>query len=68
MLHISKGFMVMGLDIRDYPFKSKKLMFIKKNVMNTGLPDAILDVVTAFSTIEHVGFNEYTQTLIDDNG
>lgn len=65
---ISKGFMVMGLDTRDYPFKSKKLMFIKKNVMNTGLPDAILDVVTAVSTIEHVGLNEYTQTLLDDYG
>lgn len=65
---ISQGFIVMGLDIRDYPFKSKKLIFIKKNVTNTGLPDAILDVVTAVSTIEHVGLKEYTQTLEDDDG
>jgi SAM-dependent methyltransferase len=65
---VSQGFRVIGLDIRDYLFRNKNMTFIKRNVMDTGLPNGILDAVIAVSTIEHVGLNEYTQSMIDDYG
>lgn len=65
---LSKGFSVVGLDLRDYPFRSKKMTFVKKNVLNTELPTGIFDVIIAVSTIEHVGLHEYSQSVIDENG
>jgi len=34
---IARGFRVVGLDLREYPFKNKRMIFIQKNVLNTGL-------------------------------
>jgi len=45
---IAKGFRAVGLDIRDYPFKSEKMMFIKRNIMDTKLPDNTFDAIIVF--------------------
>jgi len=64
----ARKFRVVGIDIRDYPFKNKNTHFIKRNVLNTGLPDNIFDAVIMVSTIEHIGLKVYGQKIIDDDG
>ena len=56
---IARGFRVVGIDIRDYPFKDKRMLFLKRNIMDTGLPDSIFDAIVIVSTIEHVGLESY---------
>lgn len=57
---------VVGLDIRDYPLRSKQMTFVKANIVDTGLPDSFFDAIVAVSTIEHVGLTVYGQTIVDD--
>lgn len=64
----SKGFRVVGLDIRDYPFKNKKMIFIKRNVMDTKLPNETFDAIIVVSTIEHIGLSAYGQLTLTDKG
>ncbi|MEM2598751.1 MAG: class I SAM-dependent methyltransferase [Thermoproteota archaeon] len=65
---VSMRFRVIGLDIRDYPFKSKYVTLVKKNVIETGLPSDFFDAIIVVSTIEHIGLNAYGQITIDDQG
>lgn len=65
---VARKFRVVGIDIRDYPFKNKSMHFMKKNVLNTGFPDGIFDAVILVSTIEHIGLKAYGQKIIDDEG
>jgi len=65
---VAKGFRVVGLDIRDYPFKNKRVYFVKRNVLNTGLPDEVFDAILVVSTIEHIGLSVYGQLTLDDEG
>jgi SAM-dependent methyltransferase len=65
---IAKGFWVVGIDIRDCLFRDKHVMFIKRNVMDTRLPDNTFDAIVVVSTIEHIGLEPYGQTVKDDNG
>jgi SAM-dependent methyltransferase len=65
---IARGFRVVGIDIRDYPFKNKRMLFLKRNIMDTGLPDSIFDAIVIVSTIEHVGLESYGQTVKDTDG
>ncbi|WP_455277748.1 class I SAM-dependent methyltransferase [[Eubacterium] cellulosolvens] len=65
---IARGLRVVGLDIRDYPFRSKKMVFIKRNIMDTGLPNQKFDAIIVVSTIEHVGLNAYEQLTLDNDG
>jgi len=65
---IARGFRVVGLDIREYPFKSKRMTFVKRNAMNTKLPANTFDAIIVVSTIEHIGLNVYGQLALDDDG
>ena len=64
----AKSLRVVGLDIRDYPFRSKKIVFIKRNVIDTKLPAKTFDAIIVVSTIEHTGLNAYGQLTLDDDG
>ena len=64
----SKDFRVVGLDIRTCPFKNKKMFFVKRNLMNTALPDNLFDAIIMVSTIEHIGLNAYRQLTLEDQG
>jgi hypothetical protein len=65
---VARGFRIVGLDIRDYPFKNKRVYFVKRNVLNTGLPDEMFDAIFVVSTIEHIGLSAYGQLTLDDEG
>jgi len=65
---IARGFRVVGLDIRDYPFKNRKMLFIKRNVLDTKLPNNVFDAILVVSTIEHIGLSVYGQLTLDDEG
>jgi SAM-dependent methyltransferase len=61
---LMRGFRVVGLDIRDHPFKSKHTVFLRRNVLDSGLPDCTFDGILVVSTIEHIGLDVYEQTVI----
>jgi SAM-dependent methyltransferase len=64
---VIRGFRVTGLDLRDYPFQSRQMTFVKRNIANTGLPDNFFDSIVLVSTIEHVGLGVYGQPLVDND-
>jgi hypothetical protein len=43
------------------------MAFVKRNVVDTGLPSEFCDGVFLISTIEHVGLRRYGQTVLDDD-
>lgn len=53
LLMKAMGYDVYGIDIRPYP--NPNFHFIQGNICNTKFPDYSFDVVTAVSTIEHIG-------------
>lgn len=55
----SLGFRVWGIDIRDYYFAHPNLTFIKGSVIKTGFQDGFFDLVSAISTVEHIGLGCY---------
>lgn len=61
---LSRGFSVVGLDVRGHPVKNHREIFVKANAVNTGLPSELFDVITLVSTIEHIGLTGYSQDLI----
>jgi SAM-dependent methyltransferase len=65
---IARGFRVIGLDIRDYPFKNRRMLFVKRNVLDTKLPNGMFDAILVVSTIEHIGLSAYGQLTLDDKG
>jgi SAM-dependent methyltransferase len=65
---IARGFRVVGIDIRDYPFKDKRMMFLRRNVLDTLLPDNTFDAILVVSTIERIGLEQYGQTVKDAEG
>jgi len=65
---IARGFRVVGIDIRDYPFKDKRMVFLKRDIRDTCLPDNTFDAIIIVSTIEHIGLRSYGQTVEDANG
>jgi SAM-dependent methyltransferase len=62
---VMRGFRVTGLDLRDYPFRSKQMLFVKRNIADTGFPEDVFDGIVLVSTIEHVGLQVYGQSLVD---
>jgi 2-polyprenyl-3-methyl-5-hydroxy-6-metoxy-1,4-benzoquinol methylase len=64
---VMRGFTVTGLDLRDYPFRSRQMAFVKRNIANTGFPDDFFDGIVLVSTIEHVGLGVYGQYLVDND-
>ncbi len=63
-----KGFRVIGLDIKACPFKNKRVYFIKRNIMDTRLPDGTFDAAIMVSTVEHIGLSIYEQLELEDHG
>jgi len=51
------GYEVCGLDINDYPYKPRQMVFIKRDTRDTGSPSNFFDavVVVVVPTIEHIG-------------
>ncbi len=45
---------VMGIDIRSYPMRDR-IAFLQQDITQCHLADNLFDVVTAVSTIEHIG-------------
>ncbi len=64
----ARRFKVVALDIRDYPFKSKEVLFVKRNITDTRLPNEKFDAIIMVSTIEHVGLSAYGQLEVEDEG
>ena len=55
---LNRGYRVYGLDIRGLPpnyILPHGFRFVKADVRKTDLPDALVDVVTCVSSLEHVG-------------
>jgi len=65
---IARGFRVVGIDIRDYPFKDKHVAFLRRNVIQTKLPNDLFDAIIVISTIEHIGLEVYGQKVKDIHG
>lgn len=65
---IARKYRVVGIDTRDCPFKNKLMLFIKRNILNTGLPNNFFDSVIIVSTIEHIALKAYGQQILDDEG
>ena len=62
----SLGFKVWGLDIAIYPFQHPNINFVKADVCKTGFAGDYFDIVTAVSSIEHVGLGHYGDPIIPD--
>ena len=65
---ISLGYEVWGIDINDYPFKPKRMIFVKRDIRDTGLPSNFFDAVVCVSTLEHIGLPVYGQENLDLEG
>lgn len=65
---IARKYEVVGIDMREYPFKNERMLFIKRNILSTSLPNNIFDAIILVSTIEHIALEVYTQLLLDDEG
>lgn len=65
---IARGFRVVGIDIRDYSFKDKRVVFLRRNIVDTKLPNGLFDAIIIVSTIEHIGLEAYGQSIKDTNG
>ena len=65
---LARGFRVVGLDINDHAMRNSRQAFVQTNVISTGLPSEIFDIILSVSVIEHVGLNAYSQDLLLDNG
>ena len=65
---IARQFRVVGIDIRDYLFKDKRVVFLRRNVLDTKLPNDLFDAIMVISTIEHIGLEAYGQSVKDTHG
>lgn len=59
------GFSVWTLDVRSYEYAdlSTNLHSISGDLRNTGIANGFFDIVTAVSTIEHVGLGRYDDAM-----
>jgi SAM-dependent methyltransferase len=65
---LAMGYRVVGLDIRDDPWRNRRTLFLKEDILSSSIPDCILDAIVIVSTIEHVGLDAYGQTVIREDG
>ncbi len=65
---VARKYRAIGIDIREYPFKNKSVLFMKRNVLDTGFPSDIFDAIILVSTVEHIGLSAYNQVALDDEG
>ena len=60
---------VTGLDIRDYNFDHDNFIFLKEDLLECSLPSNSFDLITAVSSIEHIGIkNRYGITKSIQSG
>lgn len=52
------GFDAYGIDVRAYPIQAP-FKFHHKNICENTFPERFFEVITAISTIEHIGISEY---------
>ena len=63
---LSRGYSVIGINIREYSWKPEGMLFIKADLLRRlPIPDSSVDIVVAVSTIEHVGLSSYGQRNFD---
>lgn len=48
---IAKKYRVVGIDINEYPFQNNRMLFIKRNILNTGFPNGIFDGIVMVSLL-----------------
>jgi len=65
---LARGYEVWGIDINDYLYKPAAMVFVKRDVRDTGLPSNFFDAIVCVSTIEHIGLPVYGQQGMDLNG
>lgn len=63
MLIYSIGFRVWGIDVRNA--SSDLFSFVKGNICESPFDNNTFDVVTAISTVEHIGISEYARDYTD---
>jgi len=51
----SLGYEVYGIDVETYYYHHRNFKFFKRDVRRTGFPDDFFDLITAVSSVEHVG-------------
>jgi len=63
------GYDVIGVDIRQHPM-ADRFRFIKKSICDMTGPSGFFDVITAISTIEHIGlkgrYGENVENIFED--
>lgn len=64
----SLGHEVYGIDIRQYPVQYPNVKFVKGNICETKFPNGFFDMITAVSTIEHIGIKEQYGDVEDPEG
>ena len=62
------GYMVTGLDFRQYPFHFPGLDVCQSDATNMPFESGTFDAVTCVSMLEHVGLGHYHDPLHDDSG
>lgn len=62
----SLGHEVCGIDIRDYLFKHPYFSFVRGDILGCSFRESSFDIVTAISTIEHVGLGRYKDPFCTD--
>jgi len=62
------GYGVWGLDINDYSHKPRQMVFVKRDVRDTGLPSNFFDAIVVVSTIGHISLPVYGQVGFDVDG
>ena len=55
----SLGYVVYGVDTREYPLHHPNFTFVKQDVCNMDFPNNFFDRIIAVSTIEHIGLGAY---------
>ena len=65
---LGRGYVVVGLDIRECPWRNDRVHLIKRDVSDTRLQREIFPLIVIVSTIEHIGLNAYGQLLLDNDG
>ena len=62
------GHEVYGIDLRNYPVHYPNVKFVQGNILSTAFPSNFFDMITAVSTVEHIGIKEAYGDMEDPQG
>lgn len=62
----SMGHEVYGIDVLEYPLEHPNLTSVQGDICRAPFPDGSFDVVTAISTLEHIGLGRWGDPLHED--